>query len=113
MAAKSLRPEANEKLLGLIGLGLRGGRVVIGVDATRAVLQRRDAFVVVMASDASPRAVEKVVRLAAGTDVPTVVGPAALELGGRLGRPPVMVVAVRDRGLAAGILALTTDREGT
>lgn len=97
----------------MLGLGLRAGRVVIGVDATRAVMQRGDAMVIVLASDASPRAVEKVVRLAQGTKVPIVPGPAAQELGGRLGRPPVMVVAVRDRGLAAGILALTPDRDGT
>ena len=53
-------------LLGLLGLGLRGRLVVVGVDPVRAELQSGKIRCVVLASDASPRAVEKVVRLAGG-----------------------------------------------
>jgi ribosomal protein L7Ae-like RNA K-turn-binding protein len=67
---------------------------------------------VVLARDASPRAVEKVVALARGKDVPIVPGPAADELGARLGKPPVMVVGVRDRSLAEGIIQLGTSKQG-
>ena len=102
-----------ERLLALLGLGERGGRVVIGVDGTRAVLQRGDCAVVVLASDASPRAKDKVVALAAGKGVVVIPGPTADELGARLGRPPVHVVAVRDRALAAGLLAAHAARDGT
>ncbi|HEY6947555.1 MAG TPA: ribosomal L7Ae/L30e/S12e/Gadd45 family protein [Gemmatimonadales bacterium] len=97
-------------LLGLLGLGLRGRRVVVGVDPVRAELQGGKIRCVVLASDASPRAVEKVVRLAEGRGVPVVPGPAAAEIGGRLGRPPVMVVGVRARGLADGILRAASGR---
>jgi ribosomal protein L7Ae-like RNA K-turn-binding protein len=58
---------------------------------------------VVLAADASPRAVEKVVRLAAGKKVPLVAGPSAAAIGAQLGKPPVMAVGVRDRALADGI----------
>lgn len=102
-----------ERLLGLLGLGARGGRVVLGVDGTRAMLQRGDGLLVVLASDASPRAVEKVARLANGRGLPIVTGPTADELGARLGRPPVMAVGVRDRALAKGILALVPPHAGT
>lgn len=100
-------------LLGLLGLGLRGRLVVVGVDPVRAELQSGKIRCVVLASDASPRAVEKVVRLAEGRGVPVVPGPAAAEIGGRLGRPPVMVVGVRDRGLADGILRAAPGRDVT
>lgn len=103
----------HDRLLGLLGLGERGGRVVIGVEGTRAVLQRGDCAVVVMAEDASPRAVAKVRALAAGKGVTVISGPSADRLGARLGRPPVMVVAVRDRALAAGLLAVRDARDGT
>jgi ribosomal protein L7Ae-like RNA K-turn-binding protein len=99
-------------LLGLLGLGLRGGLVVIGVDAVRKELQSGAVRCVVLANDASPRAAEKVVRLAAGRGVPMVKGPDAAAIGARLGRPPVMAVGVRDRGLADGILRTTSEREG-
>jgi len=100
-------------LLGLLGLGMRGGLVVIGVDAVRKELQGGTVRCVVLANDASPRTVDKVVRLATGRRVPLVAGPDAAAIGARLGRPPVRAVGVRDRGLADGILRSTSEREGT
>jgi ribosomal protein L7Ae-like RNA K-turn-binding protein len=100
-------------LLGLLGLGLRGRLVVVGVSGVRAELRGGGIRCVVVAADASPRAVDKVVRLAEGCGVPVVPGPAAAEIGGRLGRPPVMVVGVRDRGLADGILRAASGRDVT
>ncbi|MES2123793.1 MAG: ribosomal L7Ae/L30e/S12e/Gadd45 family protein [Gemmatimonadota bacterium] len=107
------RPDPAERVLALLGLGAAGGNVVVGVDGTRAFLQRGKCFVVVMARDASPRAVSKVKRLAEATGIPVVMGPAGEMMGARLGRPPVMVVGVKDRGLAAGVLAASAPRDGT
>jgi ribosomal protein L7Ae-like RNA K-turn-binding protein len=98
-------------LLGLLGLGHRGGNVVIGVDAVRQQLQAGRIRCVVLASDASPRAVEKVVRLAAGKGVPLVAGPEAATIGLQLGKPPVMAVGVRDRALADGIVQSAPQRQ--
>lgn len=91
-------------VLGLLGLGLRAGRVAVGVEAVRAELQAGKVKCVVLASDASPRAEEKVGRLASARGVPVVIGPAADAIGAQLGRPPVMAAGVRDRKLADGIL---------
>lgn len=96
-------------LLGLLGLGYRGGRVVVGVDAIRKELQAGKCWCVVVANDASPRAVEKVVRLAGAKGVRMVPGPSASAIGAQLGRPPVMAVGVRDRALASGMLQLAPD----
>lgn len=95
----------SDRVLGLLGLGLRGGLVVVGVEAVRASLQRSDLACIVMAADASPRAVEKIGRLARARGVPVVPTGAAAALGARLGRPPVMVAGVRDPKLAAGLVA--------
>ena len=96
------------RLLGLLGLGYRGRRVVVGVDAVRKELQAGKIWCVVVAEDASPRAREKVLRLAAAKGIPLVPGPRATAIGAQLGRPPVMAVGVRDRALAGGILRLAT-----
>ncbi|HSE28242.1 MAG TPA: ribosomal L7Ae/L30e/S12e/Gadd45 family protein [Gemmatimonadales bacterium] len=93
-----------ERLLGLLGLGMRARQLVVGVDAVRRALQADEVRCVVMAADAGPRAAEKVVRLARGRGVPLVPGPAAEMLGARLGRPAVMAVGIRDRALADGVL---------
>jgi ribosomal protein L7Ae-like RNA K-turn-binding protein len=95
----------HEALLGLIGLGVRGGLALPGVELTRAWIRQGKCEAVILAADASPRARLKVARLAERTGVPIVTGPDATTLGARLGRPPVMVVGVRDRSLAAGIIA--------
>lgn len=91
-------------LLGLLGLGQRAGSLIVGVDGVRAALQAGKCRLVVVAADASPRAVEKVVRLAEARGVPRVAGPAADRLGRQLGRPPLMVVGVRDPALARGVI---------
>src|SRR6476620_150250 len=97
-------------LLGLVGLGYRGGRIVVGVDAVRRELQAGTCWCVVVAMDASPRAVDKVVRLAGAKGVPTVPGPSAAARGAQFGRPPGMAVGVRDRALAGGMVQLASVR---
>jgi ribosomal protein L7Ae-like RNA K-turn-binding protein len=79
---------------------------VIGVEGVRSGLQRDEFWCVVLAGDASERAVGKVVALARAKTVPIVPGPSADRMGMKLGRPPVMVAGVTDRSLAEGILKL-------
>jgi ribosomal protein L7Ae-like RNA K-turn-binding protein len=96
-------------LLGLLGLGRNAGALVIGADAVHRALQQDRVYCIVLASDASERAREKVVRLARAREVPLVAGPDADAIGVQLGKPPVMAVGVRDRALASGLVALAPD----
>jgi ribosomal protein L7Ae-like RNA K-turn-binding protein len=98
------------RLLGLIGLGYRGRRIIVGVDGVRKELQAGKCWCVVVAEDASPRAMEKVVRLATAKGVPLLPGPSAAAIGAQLGKPPVMAVGVRDRALAGGMVQLAPER---
>ena len=91
--------------LGLLGLGAKARRLAIGVDATREALRRGVAEAVVMPSDASERARERLVALAGHRQVAVLMGPDAGRLGAALGRPPVHGVAVLDRQLARGLRA--------
>ena len=89
----------------LLGLGLRAGKVVVGVAGVRAGLQRGKLACVVLAQDAGQRTIEKVERLAEARKIPVLRGPAADELGMALGRPPVQAVGVTDTALARGLTA--------
>ena len=95
-----------KKALSLIGLGYRAGNVSIGVERVRDDLRAGRVHCVVVAEDASDRAHEKAVRLAVGRGIPVICGPSAKALGAELGKPPVMVVGMKDRGLSEGILSL-------
>jgi ribosomal protein L7Ae-like RNA K-turn-binding protein len=97
-------------ILGLLGLGYRARTVTIGVDAVRRDLQAGKCWCVVVAEDASPRTLDKVVRLAAAREIPLLPGPRAAAIGAQLGKPPVMAVGVRDRALAGGIVQLASAR---
>jgi len=99
----------NDRLVGLLGLGVRAGQVVIGVTGVRARLQRGRLAVVVLAADASPRTREKVERLAQARGVPVLAGPSAARLGAQLGRPPVQTVGTGDRALARGLQRLSEE----
>lgn len=95
----------NDRLTRLLGLGMRGGRVVVGVSGVRAGLQRGAVHCVVLAADASERTREKVERLALAKGIPLLRGPVAERLGAHLGRPPVQAVGVEDGALARGLVA--------
>lgn len=98
-----MNAETERSALSLLGLGARAGRVAIGVEAAHAALQRGKAEALVMPTDASDRAKEKLVSLAGHRQVPVLVVGDAERLGAVLGRPPVHGVAVMDRQLARGL----------
>ncbi len=75
----------------------------MGVDQLRIQLQAGKVRCVVVAADVSPRAQDKVVRLAAAKGVPLLAGPSAEAIGARLGKAGIMVAGVLDRALARGL----------
>lgn len=100
---KRAAPPQPEQVLRLLGLGYRARQVILGVESVRAGLQADRFACIVVAGDASPRAQEKVVRLAAAKGIPLIAGPSAEVIGARLGKPGIMVAGVVDRALARGI----------
>ena len=97
-------------LLGLLGLGYRGRLVVIGVEAVRKELQAGKCWCVVVAEDASPRAIDKVVRLASAKGVPILAGPRGGARGAPRGKPPGNAGGGSDRALANGMVPLAPVR---
>ena len=92
-------------IVGLLGLGARSGRLRIGVDRVRRALQAGRAS---LRGDCRGRhrygLRTKSSDLARARRVPLVQGPSASRLGATVGKPPVMVVGVEERALAAGII---------
>jgi ribosomal protein L7Ae-like RNA K-turn-binding protein len=99
--------------LSLVGLGYKARRVAVGVDAAREALQRGVAEAIILVTDASERARERLVALAGHKSVPVYELADAEKLGSSLGHPPVHAVAVLDRQLARGLRQyLATTRQG-
>jgi ribosomal protein L7Ae-like RNA K-turn-binding protein len=96
--------EASEqRLLGLLGLGVRGRLAVVGVQQVRDAALRGKLVFAVVAPDASPNSLEKVVPLLRAKRIAYVEGPAAARLGAAVGRDTTAAVGILDRNLANGV----------
>lgn len=92
-------PETMQKLMGLIGLGLRGRLAVVGVQKVREAAFRGRLALAIVAPDASRHSLDKVVPLLDARRIRRVRGPSLAELG-------AAAVGIVDRQLAKGIRAL-------
>lgn len=94
------------RLLGLLGLGVRGRGAVVGVERVREAAKKGLLAVAVVAPDASRHSLDKVVPLLEARRIRIIEGPSAEVLGNAVGREATAVVGVTDRSLASGVLAL-------
>jgi ribosomal protein L7Ae-like RNA K-turn-binding protein len=94
-----------QKLMGLIGLGLRGRLAVSGVQAVREAALRGRLRLAIVAPDASRHSLAKVVPLLDARHVRRVSGPGVAQLG-------AAAVGIVDHQLAKGIEALVESKGG-
>jgi ribosomal protein L7Ae-like RNA K-turn-binding protein len=97
------------KLVGLIGLGVRGRGAVVGVERVRDAAKRGKLHLAIAAPDASSNSLDKVVPLLQARGISVITGPPAADLGAATGRETTAVVGIVDKGLAKGIRALGVD----
>lgn len=99
----------NEKLLHLLGIARRAGRLSLGNDATIEALRKGSARLVLFAGDLSPRTAGGVEFAAkeegvAAVHITATMDEISMALGKRTG-----VVAVNDAGFAKKLIALSAD----
>lgn len=94
-----------EKLLGLLGLARRAGKLAMGISAVEKMVRRGENPVVVTARDMGPSQRSKVDRWEPLRGIVDDIVTAE-ELAGALGREKLAVVAVADIGFAKGILKI-------
>ncbi len=102
--AAQVEPERLDKVLRLLGLGMRARGVVVGVDRVRDAVKNDEVVLAFVAADASAHSQDKVRPLLAARRVPTFDIPQAAELGHAVGREGTAAVGVTDLNLAKGIL---------
>ena len=91
------------RVLGLVGLGLRGRLAVVGVERVREAAVKGRLHLAIVAADASRHSREKVLPLLAAKGVRVVDGASAATLGGAAGREATAVIGIVDAQLAKGI----------
>jgi ribosomal protein L7Ae-like RNA K-turn-binding protein len=100
-----------QRILRLLGLGVRSRGAVVGVNQVREAAKRNKLAFAVVANDASPNSLDKVIPLLNARRVRFIEVPSASELGAAVGRDQTAVVGIVDRQLAAGVRELTVKVE--
>ncbi len=93
-------------MLGLVGLGVRAGTAVVGVDRVRDAARRGHLALAIVAPDAARNSLDKVLPLLTARRVEVVMGPPADSLGAAVGRPSTAAVGIIDYDLASGMRRL-------
>lgn len=106
----------NNRILSLLGLARRAGRLTLGNDAVLESIKEEEAKLILLAQDLSARTVKGIQPAAQQAGVPLVcIAETMDEIGMALGKR-VGVIAVNDQGFAAKLTELVTEandkREG-
>lgn len=96
-----------DRILRLIGLGIRGRGAVVGVERVKESARTGKLAFAVVASDASQNSLDKLLPLLRARRINFIEVPSAAALGAAAGRDQTVAVGVLDRELAKGIRALT------
>jgi ribosomal protein L7Ae-like RNA K-turn-binding protein len=94
---------ARQRLLRLIGLGVRSRGAVVGVQQVRQAAKKGDLAFAVIAPDASQNSLDKLVPLLRARRIRFADAVSAAELGAAVGRESTAAVGIVDRQLAKGI----------
>ena len=96
-----------DRILRLVGLGIRGRGAVVGVERVRESAKTGKLAFAVVASDASRNSLDKLLPLLRARHINFIEVPSAAALGAVAGRDQTVAIGVLDRELARGIRALT------
>jgi len=102
-ASLMLGDAQRRKVLGLVGLGMRGRLVVVGAEQVRLAAMKGTLQMAIVAADVSRHSLDKVVPVLKARRVQVVEWPSAAELGGAVGRETTAAVGIVDQALARGI----------
>jgi ribosomal protein L7Ae-like RNA K-turn-binding protein len=94
---------ARRKVLGLLGLGVRGRLVVVGAERVRVEALKGAVHLAVVAADVSRHSLDKVLPVLRARLIEVIEWPHAAELGDAVGRDTTAAVGIVDQALARGI----------
>lgn len=90
----------NHKLLSLLGIARRAGRLSLGFDVAAEAMTGGKSHLLILADDLSERTLKNIKKIAEQSDTPTIVLNISMEqLGAAIGKT-TGIVSVNDKGFA-------------
>ena len=100
-----------DKVLSLLGLAAKAGKLVTGGFSVEEAVKSRKAHLLILADDAQHNTVKKFTDKCRSHNVPLRFYGSREQLGGALGKESRACVAVTDRGFAQSLLKKLQDAE--
>lgn len=99
-----------EKLLSMLGIARRAGKIAMGFDAAAEAMHKGEARLLVLAADLSERTERAVRRIAEETNTPVMPSDFDMDrMGDAVGRRKTGIIAINDSGFAKTIKAIGTE----
>ena len=92
---------AEQEAAGVLGLAQKAGHTASGDAAVREAVEKKEAVLLVIATDVSPNTEKELVHLAEKANIPVIRMLTREALVRCLGRAPRAAAAITDKGLAA------------
>ena len=97
-----------KKIMGLLGLAKKAGRVSSGESACKEAVRFGSSYLIIVAGDASANTAKNITDSCKYYEVPYVTLGTKESLGAAIGNEYNAVVSVNDEGFASGILKLVS-----
>ena len=93
-----------EKIMGLIGLSMKAGKIVFGTEAVADSIQRKKVKLVIVAEDAADRTIEKFRKLTEECKIQFVKFGKTEALSKAIGKENKVVIGIKDKNIADQIV---------
>ncbi|MEX1031039.1 MAG: ribosomal L7Ae/L30e/S12e/Gadd45 family protein [Paenibacillaceae bacterium] len=93
----------NPKLLSMLGLARRAGKIITGDEACMKSVRSGKARLIIVAADASENTRKKYGDKCAHYNTKLILTGDRVSIGAAIGRPEQVVIAIEDQGFASGI----------
>ena len=92
-----------EKILGLIGLSMKAGKITFGTEAVEEAIERKKIRLIIVTEDAADRTIEKFKKLAEDNKISFAKFGEKDSLSKAIGKENKVVIGVKDKNLASQI----------
>lgn len=99
--SKEPKPVTKDRILKTIGLAYRAGLTTSGFEAIEMALHAGAVALLILAENGSEKQREKLRRIAKEEETKASAFATAEELGGAIGKPSRIAIAILDEGMAA------------
>ncbi len=102
----------NNKIYSMLGLCMKAGKLACGFDVCVENIKKKNAFLIIIAEDASPNTKEKIIYIANEYGVEVLEYGNKFDLSTAIGKREKVVVAILDNGFGSKITQLVKESKG-